>query len=1734
LWRSLIYRRIRLQESGGAPQGWGRFLPGDLWSKIRRTVNRLDSRVVLAGVLLVLLFWSAVFVVWNMRPQGEIATFASSSLAPEAARTELKVLSTPVAVEVTGSEANADGSGQPGPSAVATPVLRPVGYEPGPLAVSGDLLALASEFEAEAAMAQIETLTGPPYLGRYPSSPEGREAADYIAQEFRLYGLQPAGKDGSFFQPFPFDYVALKAEPRLVVAAPDGTVHDDYVLFEDYAALARWYAGSGDAEAQVVWGNQCSRDDFAVARVQDRIVLCSTASVMEAERNAIEHGAAGLLLLTDPAVRPADLGQTYYEPWVPRPIPVLRAYPLLAEDLLRGSNVSLADLSLGLEPFPLETRVSVEVQTEGAEICPARGCQARNVLGVLPGRDPDYAERVIILGAHYDHLGQGPEGTVWSGANDNASGVAVMLEIARTWHEQGYVPRHTVLFAAWDAEEEGLLGSRQYVQAPSYPLGNTVAMIQLDMVGAGGATLWIHGGGELAERLQAAAEALGVEAEITGFGRSDHVPFLEVGVAAGLLIWQFEDGEPRYHRPGDTPETIQLDKLDAVGRIVGTTLLGLTEGEPAIKELLERRAAALASGDLEAFLATSVPGQEPADRLWFSAARGFSPSKITMEATDVRVQGRTATAMVRTTLGIMADGAGRSNGVEDSTLSVRFQQDSDGWRWAGPNLVRADEGPWFSVAGPPGVARSGELEGVGELTARQYAEIAALLGLETGPDASLLVFPTRESLRASTSLALPPGQETWVGPGTVKLTYSAEITASEELTAALTQLLLVEAGVPETATPWLWRGLPLALRARSDPTAWQSWALPELQRTLFVGQTSPTGVMDWAAVDYMRDRVGWLGVGEFIARLGESCREAQCTGSEGADKVFAEHFRTDAAGFEDAWQTDWRERLSRAQTALDAVLEERSAAILAGDEGAFLRTVDPGVPNLLAEEEHWFAEVQKLSFEGFLLAGSPIALLDNGSILAAVVSEYKWMSEATSAPGAGAAQGDKAVTLRVSFTSASDDYRWAGVPLQTLQRGTVQVLHPEGQEGLAEDLLVEADRVQKELASILGLGDLAGPTIKLYDSADAFRSSISPALSLREPWSARSQADASIKIHSPPRATVEELRPVLAAQLARHLLMEMNVDAEWLLSGVSTYLSSRYDGGAGERAAARSLHDLLLAVSNAEFHDLRQMPRPEEVSDQEREVVNAQAWDTVRYLVSSYGWEALADLLERQARGQDLDSALQAATGQSVPEFQAEWALSLSRAHAKPEWIEMALAFDPESASAHVEYLAAPELEGRLAGSPGAETAAAYIATGFEEAGLLPAGDASGIGGQAFFQTVPFTRTVLLSAPLLEVVGGAGRQMISLAYRQDYLVPSSTTVGAGDATGELIWFDDDDYRDTDLAGKIVLRRPARQFDVEVAEAARHGGAGGLILIGDKTSGKELLAKTLLSSGPSKARTIPVLELTQAGFDRLGLLVGSELTGKLDSSPVLPLGLTVRVAIPVSEPEVKETVNVLGLLPGSDPALSQEVLILGAHYDHVGDDPDVLLCSGGEARVGGHVSDIACIRQEGRRFAGANDNASGVGVLLEIARLWHESGYKPQRSVLFAAWGAQEQGEIGSRYYIENPARPLENTVASVVLDRVGGGQGYYLEAHGAGEREDLLLFNLQTVEELVDGRLALKAKSGESDQIPFRNAGVPALLLTWREASDKNWPVELADEVDPYRLGVTSRMVSLTLMSLAR
>jgi len=224
---------------------------------------------------------------------------------------------------------------------------------------------------------------------------------------------------------------------------------------------------------------------------------------------------------------------------------------------------------LGLEPAG-EDGYFQSLTLESATQPHAPGGVGRNVIALLRGSDPDLAESVVVVGAHYDHLGfgrfgsTGDPGQIHNGADDNASGVAAMLDAARIL-STGPRPARSVLFIAFTGEELGLLGSSYYVKHPTIPLQRTLAMVNLDMVGRlGDGAMIVYGMGTAPEWKDIVEDAnretaIPLEYEEAGYGPSDHTSFY----AADIPVLHFFTNVHRdYHR-----ETDDWEKIDAPGLV---------------------------------------------------------------------------------------------------------------------------------------------------------------------------------------------------------------------------------------------------------------------------------------------------------------------------------------------------------------------------------------------------------------------------------------------------------------------------------------------------------------------------------------------------------------------------------------------------------------------------------------------------------------------------------------------------------------------------------------------------------------------------------------------------------------------------------------------------------------------------------------------------------------------------------------------------------------------------------------------------------------------------------------------------------------------------------------------------------------------------------------------------------------------------------------------------------------
>jgi Zn-dependent M28 family amino/carboxypeptidase len=192
-----------------------------------------------------------------------------------------------------------------------------------------------------------------------------------------------------------------------------------------------------------------------------------------------------------------------------------------------------------------------------------------NVISIIRGHAPN-ADEAVLLGAHRDHFGQ-QAGLLFAGADDNASGTAVLLEVARVLALAPSSPKRSVLVVSFSGEEQGLLGSRLYIEQPIVPLSKTIGMINVDHAGAGNGRLTVGVTGLEKSTAQRAGEVAGLSEKLDVFGYfpgGDHVPFKEAGVPTAAVV---SGGvHPHFHQPGDTADTINPEILQSVARYVLT------------------------------------------------------------------------------------------------------------------------------------------------------------------------------------------------------------------------------------------------------------------------------------------------------------------------------------------------------------------------------------------------------------------------------------------------------------------------------------------------------------------------------------------------------------------------------------------------------------------------------------------------------------------------------------------------------------------------------------------------------------------------------------------------------------------------------------------------------------------------------------------------------------------------------------------------------------------------------------------------------------------------------------------------------------------------------------------------------------------------------------------------------------------------------------------------------------
>jgi aminopeptidase YwaD len=437
-----------------------------------------------------------------------------------------------------------------------------------------------------------------------------------------------------------------------------------------------------------------------------------------------------------------------------------------------------------------------------------------------------------------------------------------------------------------------------------------------------------------------------------------------------------------------------------------------------------------------------------------------------------------------------------------------------------------------------------------------------------------------------------------------------------------------------------------------------------------------------------------------------------------------------------------------------------------------------------------------------------------------------------------------------------------------------------------------------------------------------------------------------------------------------------------------------------------------------------------------------------------------------------------------------------------------------------VRDLAAPAMEGRASGTPGADRAAAYLAAHFKRIGLRPLGDA----GDYLQRFTVLTRVRLGPGTALEIVA-AGRPSRAFAATTDFL--PFTFSDDGDVTAEALFagygitappLGYDDYAGLDARGKVVLVmtgepqetnpqgpfRPAEHFHYtelrhKVLNAREHGAAA--VIVVENPRHRADAPQPIRGTTPawgivavSATRAVGEAMLAPAGTDLAALQteIDQALTPR---SRALP-DVKVRVRVALAR-EHGTTANVVGLLPGTDPARRDDVVVVGGHYDHLGRGSPFSLDPA-------HADEI---------HPGADDNASGTAAVVGLAEAFARAG-GARRSLVFVAFAGEELGLLGSSHYVRQAPVPIEQTVAMVNLDSVGRMQDHRLYAMGVDTGQGLRTLVEQAAAGL-DATLVLRGDGlGPSDHTAFLSRECPVVFFFTGTHGDYHRPSDTADKIN--------------------
>ena len=425
----------------------------------------------------------------------------------------------------------------------------------------------------------VTKMCSPEFAGRHTGHEGYTNAAKWAAKKFKDWGLKPISKKDGYLQPFPAPYGLInKSEMTLLLKGGEKLKLE---VEKDF--LPKLYSDNGNVTAEMVfvgWGvsaPELNYDDYAGNDVNEKFVLCFRGIPDRSEsgfrkhdehrqrmKNAKEKGALGLFYIyKEPIANPNG-------DWIENFTPV-KISEKVADKIFAEKNINVTDLKRDLlkykNPLSFYLKSKVTLSVESQYFTDGIGY---NVVGYIEGSDSKLKKECFVLGGHYDHCGE-HVGLSFPGANDNASGSAVVMEIAEAFSKMSKKPKRSVVFALFGGEEMGLKGSYYFVDHVPSQFEKVDAMFNFDMVGEGdGANCSFSnepsGFGQLIKDSDKYVNTLKRTRILSGpGGGSDYAPFYQKGITAA----SFSSNGPHlfYHQTGDTIYRVNPDVMADIAKL---------------------------------------------------------------------------------------------------------------------------------------------------------------------------------------------------------------------------------------------------------------------------------------------------------------------------------------------------------------------------------------------------------------------------------------------------------------------------------------------------------------------------------------------------------------------------------------------------------------------------------------------------------------------------------------------------------------------------------------------------------------------------------------------------------------------------------------------------------------------------------------------------------------------------------------------------------------------------------------------------------------------------------------------------------------------------------------------------------------------------------------------------------------------------------------------------------------